>query len=326
MNDAMPYYYRVTENHGAGAELVMDAEASFLRGDFEAARLLNARARCRASENKQLFLLLCCDFLALRLALAEGGDASLSESEETLLRQRRDATLLLSLDAVHAYAAALDDRPERIPPRFADHMLKSVNILRPARPMLLMIENQVYLAQKQYEAVIGRSDTLLALCREMHYALTELHVRIQTAAAYGMLGRTADARSLLTEALALAEPDGLLMPFAENFRLLETPLEMLAKENAAARRAASLGAQWKAESDARRARNAPGEPAACLTEREAEIARLAAARATNREIAEKLYLSEGTVKQYINQIYAKLHIDGDTRTKRQRLADTLRKN
>ena len=40
---------------------------------------------------------------------------------------------------------------------------------------------------------------------------------------------------------------------------------------------------------------------------------------TNREIADELYLSEGTVKQYVNQIYAKLHIEGDTRTKRKEL-------
>ena len=39
----------------------------------------------------------------------------------------------------------------------------------------------------------------------------------------------------------------------------------------------------------------------------------------NREIADVLYLSEGTVKQYVNQIYAKLHIEGDTRTKRKEL-------
>ena len=45
---------------------------------------------------------------------------------------------------------------------------------------------------------------------------------------------------------------------------------------------------------------------------------------SNREIAEKLFLSEGSVKQYVNQIYSKLHIEGDTRTKRQRLAELLR--
>ncbi len=60
-----------------------------------------------------------------------------------------------------------------------------------------------------------------------------------------------------------------------------------------------------------------------LTAREFEIVELMVQRLSNREIAEKLYLSEGSVKQYANQIYSKLHIDGDTRTKRKQLAELL---
>ena len=60
-----------------------------------------------------------------------------------------------------------------------------------------------------------------------------------------------------------------------------------------------------------------------LTAREQEIASLVAARLSNREIAEKLFLSEGSVKQYVNQIYSKLLLEGDPRTKRRRLTDLL---
>ena len=63
-----------------------------------------------------------------------------------------------------------------------------------------------------------------------------------------------------------------------------------------------------------------------LTEREYEIVLLMAEHLTNREIAERLFLSEGSVKQYVNQIYSKLHIEGDTRTKRARLSELLSKN
>ena len=62
---------------------------------------------------------------------------------------------------------------------------------------------------------------------------------------------------------------------------------------------------------------------AALTEREYEIVRLMSQRLTNRELAEKLFLSEGSVKQYINQIYSKLHIEGDARSKRKRLLELL---
>ena len=44
---------------------------------------------------------------------------------------------------------------------------------------------------------------------------------------------------------------------------------------------------------------------------------------SNKEIGFRMFLSEGTVKQYINQIYSKLQITGDTRTKRQQLLEML---
>ncbi|MGN0167917.1 MAG: response regulator transcription factor [Acetatifactor sp.] len=60
---------------------------------------------------------------------------------------------------------------------------------------------------------------------------------------------------------------------------------------------------------------------ASLTEQGYEIVGLMVERLSNREIAERLFLSEGSIKQYINQIYSKLHIEGDTRIKRKRLSE-----
>ena len=56
------------------------------------------------------------------------------------------------------------------------------------------------------------------------------------------------------------------------------------------------------------------------------LARLMAERRTNREIAEALFLSEGTVKQYINRIYSKLQLTGTAQEKRRALTALLQKN
>ena len=61
---------------------------------------------------------------------------------------------------------------------------------------------------------------LLAVCEGMHYALVALHVRVQTAVAYERLGKHEDARAWLADALRDAEPDGLVMPFVENYGYL----------------------------------------------------------------------------------------------------------
>lgn len=108
------------------------------------------------------------------------------------------------------------------------------------------------------------------------------------------------------------------MPFAENYRYLK-PLLAAGTQTALTARVLALG-----EAGERR-QSGTVRPAAfaALTEREYALVGLMAQRLTNREIAEKLFLSEGSVKQYVNRIYSKLHIEGDQRTKRRRLAELL---
>ncbi|HEV8676341.1 MAG TPA: response regulator transcription factor [Methylomirabilota bacterium] len=54
----------------------------------------------------------------------------------------------------------------------------------------------------------------------------------------------------------------------------------------------------------------PGDMATILTARELEIARMVARGLRNRDIAEKLSISEGTVKIHLHRTYEKLGVDG----------------
>ena len=60
-----------------------------------------------------------------------------------------------------------------------------------------------------------------------------------------------------------------------------------------------------------------------ITPAEETLCMLIKMNLSNREIAEKLFLSEGSVRQYINQLYTKLQIQGDPRSKRKRLVQLL---
>ena len=314
----MPHYYKVTGGHGQGAETIMRAEAAFLQGRFVDAQIDLERAYAQIANNGQVSMALCCDFLAWRLAAQTGFTPrfDFTQRRSALLRQH-NAEWLHMLDAACAYYYALLGRPDKVPPVFREHRLSSINFLAPGKPMIDLIENQVCLAQGAYAQVIGRSEGQLAACRGQHYALVALHIRLQTASAYEMLGKHGEARALLTQALTDAAADDFVMPFAENFRYLK-PLLTEAVQSDFLQRIMALGA---AAEDRRSRSSCP--VLSSLTPREQEIAALAARRLSNREIAEKLHLSEGSVKQYISQIYSKLAIEGDTRLKRQRLAELV---
>lgn len=316
MDECMPHYYKVTNHHGQGAETIMRAEALFCQGRFTDAHIELERAYAQIRESGQVNMALCCDFLSWRLSLHADVEQryTFAERYADLLRYH-DASWLNLWSATSAYYHALRGETDKIPEVFSQHRLSDINMLAPGKPMMEMIENQVYLAQGAYARVVGYSAELLPVCEAMHYALVALHLRIQTAAAYERLGKSEEAHAWLRTALSDAEPDGFVMPFVENYGFLQPLLAQEIKSELIAK-IAGLGEA----AGARSAASARPAAFAALTPREFEIVELMTQRLSNREIAERLYLSEGSVKQYVNQIYSKLHIEGDTRTKRKRLA------
>ena len=328
MHECMPHYYRITNGHGLGAELVMDAEASFMQGRLHEAEIGLERARAAIAGSGQENMALCCDFLELRL-LRSGGRRRLDiKARAEALLARHDVVLLNMFESILAYYYALLQEAEKIPDVFRLHRLDTVNYFAPGKPMMELIENQVYLAQGEFPRVIGHSEPLLSGCESLHYALVALHIRLQTASAYEALGNRAMARKLLVRALEDAEPDGFVLPFAENAPYLMNHYSALSREleTPFAASVCELSERWLSRQQTSGSRQEPIEALRELSERERSVAQLMALRKTNREIAETLFLSEGTVKQYINRIYSKLQLTGTAQEKRRALTALLQKN
>ena len=303
-----------------GAQRIMEGEAALARGRLNDGAIALERARAAISGSGQENMALCCDFLEMRLHMAAGEAVGVDLRRRRQLLQQHNAMWLHIFDSTAAYCQAVLGRADDIPELFREHRLDTVNFLGPCLPMMQMIENQVYLAQGAYARVIGGSEGLLALCRGMHYALVEIYVLTQTAAAYERLGKRREAAALVRQAADMAWPDGLVLPFAACYRYLR---ELLPEYGTLGREAAELSRVL--ENGSRAARQQEQRPAAFapLTEREWAVAQRMARRLSNREIAGQLFLTEGTVKQYINQIYSKLHLTGDARTKRRRLEELM---
>ena len=67
------------------------------------------------------------------------------------------------------------------------------------------------------------------MCGAMHYALVALHIRIQTAAAYEMLGKHGEAQALLAQALLRCRAGRLSSPLCGE---LPIPLPLLHQDAA----------------------------------------------------------------------------------------------
>ncbi len=324
MDECMPHYYKITDGHGKGAEKITRAEACLMQGDFADAQILLEAAYNMAEPAGQENMVLCADFVASRLLLFENIDlrCSMEQRYKEILKSR-NIQLLNIWNAISAYYYSILGQNEKIPEVFRSHMLSSVKLLMPGKPMNEMIENQVYLLQKVPARVIARNDELLGMCRGMHYALVAIHLLIQNAAAYEMIGKRDEAVNMLRMALADAKEDELALPFAENYRYIKPLLESItSKEDSQfIEKIHLLGQQLDKRLNSNSKENERPAAFEVLTEREYEIARLLNERLSGREIAEKLFLSEGSVKQYVNQIYSKLRIEGDRKGKRQQLYD-----
>ena len=120
----------------------------FYRENLQTRRLLWSRRMPKLKEMDRKTLPSAAIFLARRLSLCIETEerASFAARRAYLLKQHNTAWLNI-FNATAAYYYALLGETEEIPEIFRTHTLFSVNILVPGKPMIEMVENQVYLAQ-----------------------------------------------------------------------------------------------------------------------------------------------------------------------------------
>jgi LuxR family maltose regulon positive regulatory protein len=232
--------------------------------------------------------------------------AWLERARVALLEQRLDT----AVQALHAADQSGDwDRPDFI--RFAN----DVDTPSIARQRLRIAQGEGVAAAKALRAAIEQA-------RHWQHHRRELKMHILLALALDSLQQPQEAFSALQDALRLASTDGFLATFIEEGAPLGGLLQRWATAGKA--RCRELGIEpcfverllqhWglgDAHADAARTDNGAHQ---VLTVREYQILQLLAAGHRNREIAEKVFLSEFTVKSHLQKIYAKLETNGRTET------------
>ncbi len=167
---------------------------------------------------------------------------------------------------------------------------------------------RLWLLQGRIAEAQSRLVELAAFMKEHGIGRWLLTTRILQALAAERSGDRAGARGLLTEAVQIAAPEGYIRAFLDEDPRL---IALLPEVRAAAPEFVDqlLAAAGVACLHPVAASQALVDP---LSERELEVLMLVAAGLSNPEIAQRLFISVGTVKRHINHIYGKLEVGSRT--------------
>lgn len=325
MRECMPIYSRVASGHGSGAATIMQAETEFMRGNLTDADILCRQAEEQALEVGEYSIYTAAAFLSARLALYEqplrSGFPLLDRAADTL-RRAHQYRLLTTVELGRGWLSALLGQPEQLPAWLTAEGASMAQVFPLIEPVFQVIVGRALLAQGQWAQAAARMPRLLRACTAARFALCGVYAHLQNAVALMHLGKETAARQALCEAWSLAQPDGILLPFAESDPCLDRLLDELA-EGEVQEHLHTLAARFRAGREATQQEDNLLARYG-LTERELEIAGLAAQRKSSREIAEILSISVKSVNNRLNAVYEKMGLGGEGRNKRQALAKLIK--
>lgn len=230
---AMAYYYRLVQNHGAGSEYVLASEAYFQRGYWEKAFILATEALNVSRRNEQVSVELCAEFIALRISIALGNKKRVREISrrlDTLQTAVQEHLYRKTIEASRAWIdLQLGDKGKLLVSWLQKGDFQKSGLLYSAWGCLYIVYGRYLLLQKDYLPLLGQLREFEAAARSFNNFLLSIYAAVYSAAAQDGLQHENEALSELNRVLVLAAADGIVMPFVENFDVLEPLLKKAAQ-------------------------------------------------------------------------------------------------
>ncbi|HWR41199.1 MAG TPA: LuxR C-terminal-related transcriptional regulator [Patescibacteria group bacterium] len=313
LKEVLPHYYRLTNGHGSGAEYAMEAEAHFNQGDFENAEILAHKALLKAQAGMDESIVFSAQYLKILIAFMQG---DLSRVMETMRQMRAGMSRGREYDFVHVVEICEGciyvylDQKDKIPEKLLTDDIGNIRLRFPAFPFFHVMYGRLLLIQGEYLKLIGSAEHFIRVASVFQNQLGYVYTYIYLAAACYKIYREDEALANLKKAMYIAMPDRQFMLFAENCDYIEPLLRKIAAEGnyrEEIREIIKLYHQFR-KSKERMIQEYFVEKTPKLTKRELEIAQLAAAGLTNKEIGARLFTSENTIKTQLKSVFEKLDV------------------
>jgi LuxR family maltose regulon positive regulatory protein len=233
MREGMPVYCKLTDGHGYGAELVMEAEAAYNAGRFTEAETIVHKAWYFAREKDQWSILLTAVFLRMRLLLTQGDWFEVLNIRQLTaeMMERRNLLLLQhTLDMCQSYIHLMLDMPDKVTEWITEGDASISRVMYPAKPALNIIYGRYLLSIGEYTKLLGIAEAARETASKNPNLLGVIYLDIYLAAANAALSREDKAIACIESALGIALPDNILMPFAENAGFIMDILTRLASD------------------------------------------------------------------------------------------------
>lgn len=325
LEEYIALYSRLTNGHGCGADVLFRAELAYHRGNLNDAEVLAYKTIFLADSKQQSVVQLGATMLLAEIALHKadtgGWQQIISSMERAASFPSQNNIIVRSvLDIVRGTLLNELQDHAGIP----EWLQKGEFWGRGLVPSVISNAQFVYFSlmmhQGQFARLIGTAQAIYpqGLNRQ---PFRDYLLSLTVAVGHLAMGERDQSVSLVKRAAQMALPDGLVFPFAAYSWLLpELAGEIIAQEypallNQFNRIRERFASGWTSLHHDM----FPDEPPPGLTPREYEVAKLAAAGLRNSEIAQKLMVTESTVRAHLRTAFQKLDID-----RRAKLAEKLK--
>lgn len=313
-------YHKLRQGHGMGFNSVMRAEALLMRGQDYEAEIMCHKALYEARSYQQTDICICAELVLVRIAILRGDEERFFASIKNMQNYAKEDTNLYVLHMVEYCMSSigLELKIKYYVATWLYDILNYKNILyAPIIPHAQVLYLNILLMENRYNELYGMSqlilDNSMGINDNVKYMMPQVYcLKILAIAKYNN-GDLIAAQEYLKQALLIALPDKIYLPFANEAGKLASLLEAL-KSSMSDRDGINaiieLGNRY--ERGIKTIKKAITSDRSPLTPREREVAQLARDRLSAKEIANRLFISETTVRTILRNVYSKLDIHSRT--------------